>query len=216
MNGWLWLTPVIAGLGGWVAGMIIKRKILRTLPRMIREFTASLRVGMRQHPVTEQAGPTAGSHDEQSGPFEQIRPFIEEQADHFFRHRLVQAMPMVGTLIGEKTIQQMKAVLMQELEELFPVVMEKYLSIVTTGAVDRENFSRNPAVGTAPDTTAHPPRHAASSSHDSNYRRNSLFSAGAEISGNPARSFRQLPLWGLLTGLAIGGLQLLYLAFVFR
>lgn len=196
MDGWLWLTPVIAALGGWVAGMIIKKKILQTLSRMVAAFTESLRTAIRPHPAG-QAG-IEGSH------YQQIRPFIEEQADHFFRYRLVQAMPMVGMLIGDKTIQQMKAVLMNELEDLFPVVMEKYFSVMTDPPVNTTpssiSASSSASADHRPDKTAPSPPGA--------------FPFGPHSAGNLDRYFRHLPAWGLLIGLVVGGLQLLYIAFV--
>ncbi len=35
-------------------------------------------------------------------------------------------MPMISMFIGEKTIGQLKAVFMKELEELFPLIMKNY------------------------------------------------------------------------------------------
>ena len=55
-----------------------------------------------------------------------ITPFIEEHIDHFLRVKLKESMPMIGMLIGEKTIAQLKSVFLSELQQLFPVVMEKY------------------------------------------------------------------------------------------
>ncbi|HXO76387.1 MAG TPA: DUF445 family protein, partial [Puia sp.] len=39
-----------------------------------------------------------------------------------------ESMPMIAMFIGDKTIAQLKAVFMQELEELFPVIMKNYVS----------------------------------------------------------------------------------------
>jgi uncharacterized membrane protein YheB (UPF0754 family) len=36
-------------------------------------------------------------------------------------------MPMIGMFIGEKTINQLKAVFMKELEGLFPVILQRYV-----------------------------------------------------------------------------------------
>jgi uncharacterized membrane protein YheB (UPF0754 family) len=37
-------------------------------------------------------------------------------------------MPMIAMFIGDKTIAQLKAVFMQELEALFPVIMKNYVT----------------------------------------------------------------------------------------
>ena len=58
--------------------------------------------------------------------FQKILPSIEAHIDNFLRHKLGKSMPMLSMFIGEKTISQLKAVFMQELEELFPTVMKNY------------------------------------------------------------------------------------------
>lgn len=169
MNEWLWLIPVIAAAGGWLAAAVLKQKAIHRLPMLLREFSGSLQ-GTILSGLSGQSA--AGPH------YEQIRPFIEEQADSFFRHRLVEAMPMVGMLIGDKTILQMKAVLMKELEELFPVVMEKYLRIAAGDPAGIPDEIRQ------------------------------------KIMAVLARPLRRLPIWGMMAGLAIGALQLIYLAII--
>ena len=57
-----------------------------------------------------------------------ILPLAEEHIDHFLRVRLKETMPMISLFIGEKTMGQLKAVFMTELETLFPVIMKKYVS----------------------------------------------------------------------------------------
>jgi uncharacterized membrane protein YheB (UPF0754 family) len=58
--------------------------------------------------------------------FQKIMPVVEEQIDHFLRVKLKQAMPVVGMFVGDKTIGQLKAVFVAELEEIFPAVMKNY------------------------------------------------------------------------------------------
>lgn len=58
--------------------------------------------------------------------FQKILPSIEAHIDDFLRHKLGKSMPMLSMFIGDKTISQLKAVFMQELEELFPTVMKNY------------------------------------------------------------------------------------------
>jgi uncharacterized membrane protein YheB (UPF0754 family) len=57
-----------------------------------------------------------------------ILPMVEEHVDHFLRNKLKEAMPMVAMFIGDKTIGQLKAVFMQELTELFPVILRNYVA----------------------------------------------------------------------------------------
>ncbi len=58
---------------------------------------------------------------------EKIMPVIEEHIDHFLRVKLAKKMPIVSMFIGDKTINEMKSVFMDELGELFPVIMKNYV-----------------------------------------------------------------------------------------
>ena len=59
--------------------------------------------------------------------FQKILPVIEGHIDEFLRVKLTKSMPYLGAFIGDKTINQLKGVFMEELAELFPVVMKNYL-----------------------------------------------------------------------------------------
>ncbi len=56
-----------------------------------------------------------------------LTPYVEEHIDHFLRVKLKEAMPMISMFIGDKTIAQLKGIFMEELQQLFPVIMEKYM-----------------------------------------------------------------------------------------
>jgi uncharacterized membrane protein YheB (UPF0754 family) len=58
---------------------------------------------------------------------QRMLPMVEEHIDHFLRVKLKETMPMIAMFIGDKTIAQLKAVFMKELEELFPVVLKNYV-----------------------------------------------------------------------------------------
>lgn len=60
--------------------------------------------------------------------FNKLKPEIELQIDSFLRTRLKDTFPMLSMLIGDKTINQLKAAFMTELETLFPVLMKKYVT----------------------------------------------------------------------------------------
>ena len=60
--------------------------------------------------------------------FNALKPEIEKHIDSFLRERLKSTFPMLGMLIGDKTINQLKSAFMLELESLFPVLMKNYLS----------------------------------------------------------------------------------------
>lgn len=57
---------------------------------------------------------------------EKLQPVIETHIDHFLQVKLKEVFPMLSMLIGEKTINQLKQAFLNELNSLFPVVMEAY------------------------------------------------------------------------------------------
>ncbi len=56
-----------------------------------------------------------------------IKPYVEEHLEHFLRKKLPEAMPMISMFIGESTIQQIKTTLANELDLLFPKLIDQYL-----------------------------------------------------------------------------------------
>ncbi len=64
--------------------------------------------------------------------FNKLKPEIETHIDDFLRVRLKDTFPMLGMLIGDKTINQLKTAFMGELENLFPVIMKSYMSQLET------------------------------------------------------------------------------------
>jgi uncharacterized membrane protein YheB (UPF0754 family) len=51
---------------------------------------------------------------------------VEAHIDQFLRVKLATEMPMISSFIGEKTLEKLKAVFMQELNDLFPTLMQDY------------------------------------------------------------------------------------------
>jgi uncharacterized membrane protein YheB (UPF0754 family) len=60
--------------------------------------------------------------------FNKLKPEIESHIDSFLRERLKDTFPMLSMLMGDKTINQLKAAFLVELESLFPVLMKSYLT----------------------------------------------------------------------------------------
>ncbi len=59
---------------------------------------------------------------------DKLMPQIEKQLDAFFRNRLTEKLPMISMFIGDKTIQQLKTVFMEELKQMFPSLMQSFAS----------------------------------------------------------------------------------------
>ncbi len=105
-------------------------------PRKILGFTLQGVFPKRQPQIAESLGRIVGqellsftdiestiTHPENVS---KMLPLVEDHVDHFLRHKLKKSMPIVGMFIGDKTIEQLKSVFMQELQELFPVIMKNY------------------------------------------------------------------------------------------
>jgi hypothetical protein len=97
MNGHLFLLP----LSGALAGMVLAPLALRwfATPRRVRRIAAALTPG--------------------------ILPLADTHVDDFLRNKLPKAMPVMSMLVGEKTIAQLKAVFMEELQNLLPEFAER-------------------------------------------------------------------------------------------
>ncbi len=59
---------------------------------------------------------------------QKLRPDIEAHIDDFLRNKLKDVFPMLSMFIGEKTIGQLKDAFLQELENLFPMLMKNYMN----------------------------------------------------------------------------------------
>ena len=57
---------------------------------------------------------------------QKLMPMIEGHVDKFLRDKLSDEMPFLSLFIGNKTIQSLKRIFMQELEVLFPQLMTSY------------------------------------------------------------------------------------------
>lgn len=64
------------------------------------------------------------SSNDVSDPLSKLMPLIDTRLDDFFRNRLAEKLPMISMFIGDKTIEQLKAVFIAELESLFPEILQ--------------------------------------------------------------------------------------------
>ena len=62
----------------------------------------------------------------ENDPFEALKPVINDQLDHFFRHKLSAKLPMISMFVGDKTIEELKEVFMEELAHLFPFLIKEF------------------------------------------------------------------------------------------
>jgi uncharacterized membrane protein YheB (UPF0754 family) len=123
MNYWLLFIPVLSTLlgliGSWIAVKILFQKIIPG----------------RQQDLAEKIGKAISAEfsftdieKKISDPenVKKIMPLVEEHVDDFLRNKLKAKMPVIGMLIGDKTINSLKEVFLQEIEDLFPQVLKQF------------------------------------------------------------------------------------------
>ena len=139
MNNWLYTIPFISAFIHWLTiWMALKLLFHPRKPRKILGFTLQGIFPKRQKQIAESLGKIVGqellsfqdieetiTHPEN---VQKILPAAEQHVDHFLRVRLKESMPVISMFIGDKTISQLKEVFMQELGELFPVIMKNYIN----------------------------------------------------------------------------------------
>lgn len=132
------LIPLISAFIGWFTNWIaIKMLFHPKMPTKILGITFHGIFPKRQKQFAEKLGKLVSeellsfSDIEQKiadpANIEKLMPFIETHIDHFLRVKLAEEMPMISMFIGDKTINQMKGIFIQELQTLFPQIMENYM-----------------------------------------------------------------------------------------
>lgn len=137
MNACYWLLPVIAAAGGWlcvrtavyvlfypvrpvvIAGLKIQGVLPARHARIAAELGRLVKKELSFAVIEQQLT--------RPETLQKVMPSVEQHVDDFLRIRLPKSMPMIGMLIGEKTIAQMKSVFMTELETLFPAIIHNYV-----------------------------------------------------------------------------------------
>jgi uncharacterized membrane protein YheB (UPF0754 family) len=137
MMWWIYVTPFIAALSGW----ILMSAALRLLFHPVRQkniagFSLQGLVPGKQAVFAQTAGKLGASflsvkeiEEKITHPdnVKKIMPQAEAHIDEFLRVKLVKSMPVVGMFVGDKTINTLKLLFMTELKELFPEIMKKYM-----------------------------------------------------------------------------------------
>lgn len=139
MNPIIYLIPFISAFIGWFTNFIaIKMLFHPREPRKILWFTIQGIFPKRQRQFAEKLGKLVSeellsfSDIEEKithpGNIKKIMPQVEVHIDQFLREKLPKQMPVISMFIGEKTINEMKAVFLAELETLFPDIMKRYMT----------------------------------------------------------------------------------------
>lgn len=137
MNYWLILIPIISGFIGWVTNLIaIKMLFHPKKPVKVFGFVIQGIFPKRQQQFAEKLGKLVGQELLSFAEIEaqltakdnlsKLSPVVEGHLDNFLRNKLASEMPIISAFIGEKTIQKLKSVFLEEMNILFPELMKKY------------------------------------------------------------------------------------------
>lgn len=120
----LYIIPFLGALTGWLTNKIMILFALRAFSK-------------RQQQLADQTGEFVAT---QLFSFDDVRqqladpdkiksmiPVVEAHMDTFLREKLPEAMPVFKMFIGDSTIQQVKKVLVTELDNMFPEIIDQYL-----------------------------------------------------------------------------------------
>ncbi|MEI8073945.1 MAG: DUF445 family protein [Bacteroidota bacterium] len=132
------LIPLISAFIGWFTNWIaIKMLFHPRVPIKVLGITFHGIFPKRQKQFAEKLGKLVSEEllsfsdieEKISDPknIEKLMPYVETHIDHFLRVKLAEEMPMISMFIGEKTTNQMKGIFLQELQTLFPKIMENYM-----------------------------------------------------------------------------------------
>ena len=139
MNWWLMIIiPVTSAFIGWVTNRLAVIMLFR--PKRPVRFAGITIQGIfpkRQPQFAQQIGALVSKELVSFNEIEskltseenikKIMPVAEVHVDDFLRNKLKVAFPMIGMLIGEKTIGTLKDIFMKELETIFPVIIKGYV-----------------------------------------------------------------------------------------
>jgi uncharacterized membrane protein YheB (UPF0754 family) len=139
LSWWFYTIPFISAFIHWLTiWMALKLLFHPRHPKKILGVTLHGVFPKRQQQIAESLGRIVGQELFSFGDIEQtithpdnvrrILPLAEEHIDNFLRVKLKEQMPMISMFIGDKTIGQLKAVFMNELEDLFPIIMKNYVA----------------------------------------------------------------------------------------
>lgn len=138
MNYWLILIPLISAFIGWFTNWIaIKMLFHPKEPKKILGITFHGIFPKRQKLFAEKLGKLVSTELLSFSEIEQkitdpanlqnLMPFVEQKVDQFLRVKIAEVFPLISMFIGDSTINQLKAVFMDELNVLFPELIGKYM-----------------------------------------------------------------------------------------
>ncbi len=188
MNWWLYILPVISCFVGWLITWVTIKLFL--LPYLLkRQPQFALQAGKQVSELFSFADIEEKLTNTET--LEKIMPEAEKHVDHFLRAKLKDAFPVVGMFIGDKTITQLKEIFLKELGIIFPVLMKNYVGHLQQD-LDLASLVSDKINTLSPGKIT------------------------SLIKNSFSQELRYLQLFGALTGLLVGIIQLLLLCIIIQ
>ena len=109
----LYLIPLLTGVLTWFIAWLFVQVLLKSKSFGIHQYIQQLDIS------------TLLNKETSTKQFENILPTIDAQLDTFFTQKLGEKMPIVSMFIGDKTIGQLKSVFVEELRDIFPILIQQ-------------------------------------------------------------------------------------------
>ncbi len=133
------ITIILSTFTGWITTWVaIKMLFHPRRPVKFLGFTLQGIFPKNQRMIAEKLGQVVGKEllsfeeieQKVTNPenLQKLKPEIEAHVDSFLNNKIKEVFPMLSMFIGEKTISQLKAAFLLELENLFPVLMKGYMA----------------------------------------------------------------------------------------
>src|SRR5688572_17240249 len=126
MMNWTYiLIPLLSAFIGWMSIWLAIKILVYRIPELKPQVAEKLGRVVSKELLSFNDIEKKITHPDN---IKKILPQVEQHIDEFLRLRLKEVFPMISMFIGDKTINQLKAVFMNELETLFPVVLNNYMN----------------------------------------------------------------------------------------
>jgi hypothetical protein len=128
----IFIIPIMTALLAWFIAWLFVQLIFSGKGKYLRKQIASIQIE------------TFINQETANAQFEAVLPMIDQQLDHFFTHKIGEKLPMVSMFIGEKTIVQLKAVFIEELDTIFPSLVSSMSNAAIQGFLNNLEHKWNP------------------------------------------------------------------------
>jgi uncharacterized membrane protein YheB (UPF0754 family) len=135
MTGWVWMTPVVGALIGWLTNFIAIKMLFRPRqPKFIFGFLLQGVIPRRQRDIALKIGEVVEEELLKSEDIlkaidtkelhGQLASVIEARIDRFLRERLFRGEFLYEKILAREAVQRVKRALITELVNLFPLEVE--------------------------------------------------------------------------------------------